>query len=87
MGRRLNHATPTVINTELIPFDESFYIIPDGQLEQWYYDNTTQYAPNRKITPLTLTPKLSVLAIIGSNYLSSLIPDFQKAFPDVQPVS
>ena len=59
MGRRLNVSTPTVINTELVPLDESFYIEASGQLEQWYYDNTNQYAPNRKPTPLTLTPKIS----------------------------
>ena len=59
MGRRLNISTPTVINTELIPLDESFYIETNGQLEQWYYDNTNQYAPNRKTSPLTLTPKIS----------------------------
>lgn len=60
MGRKLNVSTPTVINTELIPLDESFYIDSNGQLEQWYYDNTSQYAPNRKLTPLTLIPKISV---------------------------
>lgn len=59
MGRRLNLSTPTVINTELIPLDESFYIENNGQLEQWFYDNTNSYAPNRKLTPLTLTPKIS----------------------------
>jgi hypothetical protein len=42
-----------------MPLDESFYIEHDGQLEQWYYDNTEKYAPNRKLTPLTLIPKIS----------------------------
>lgn len=60
MGRKLNHPTPTVINTELVPLDESFYIEASGELEQWYYDNSKQFAPNRVITPLTLTPMLSV---------------------------
>lgn len=60
MGRKLNISNPTVINTELAPFDESFYVSADGQTEQWYYDNTAVYAPNRKLTPLTLTPHLSV---------------------------
>ena len=60
MGRRLNLPTPTVINTELIPLDESFYIEASGQLEQWYYDNTSQFAPNRRLAPLTLTPHISV---------------------------
>jgi len=59
MGRKLNVSTPTVINTELMPLDESFYIEHSGQFEQWYYDNTNKYAPNRKLTPLTLIPKIS----------------------------
>lgn len=59
MGRRINISTPTVINTELVPLDESFYLEYDGQLEQWYYDNTEQYAPNRKVTPLLLSPRIS----------------------------
>lgn len=59
MGRRLNVSTPTVINTELVPLDESFYLDVDGQTEQWYYDNTEQYAPNRKVTPLLLVPVIS----------------------------
>lgn len=59
MGRRLNVSTPTVINTELVPLDESFYLDVDGQTEQWYYDNTEQYAPNRKVTPLLLVPIIS----------------------------
>ena len=59
MGRRLNVSTPTVINTELMPLDELFYIEANGQLEQWFYDNTAQYAPNRALTPLTLTPVIS----------------------------
>lgn len=60
MGRRINISTPTVINTELIPLDESFYLDIDGQTEQWYYDNTKEYAPNRKVTPLLLVPVISV---------------------------
>lgn len=59
MGRKLNISTPTVINTELMPLDQSFYIELSGQLEQWYYDNTNQYAPNRRSTPLTLYPRIS----------------------------
>ena len=59
MGRRLNVSTPTVINTELIPLSESFYVEADGQLEQWYYENDERYAPNRKVTPMTLTPRIS----------------------------
>lgn len=59
MGRRLNTSQPVVINTELSPLDDSFYLEPSGQTEQWYYDNSGSYAPNRSTTPLTLTPMLS----------------------------
>lgn len=60
MGRKLNTSTPTVIQTELVPLDENFAIEANGTLEQWYYDNTTQYAPDRSITPLILSPKIMV---------------------------
>lgn len=60
MGRRLNIPIPTVIDTELVPLDEMFSIDNDSTLEQWYYDNNSKYAPNRKFTPLILTPKISV---------------------------
>lgn len=59
MGRRLNVSQPVVINTELAPLDDSFVVQPSGQTEQWYYDNTGQYSPNRQTTPLTLTPMVS----------------------------
>ena len=59
MGRRLNISQPAVINTELAPLDDSFYLSPSGQLEQWYYDNSSSYAPNRHTTPLTITPMIT----------------------------
>lgn len=57
---KLNSSTPTVINTELVPLDESFYIEKEGSTEQWFYDNTSQFAPDRSITPLILIPRISV---------------------------
>ena len=60
MGRRLNTSTPTVIQTELVPLDENFAIEANGTLEQWYYENNSQYAPDRSITPLILSPKIMV---------------------------
>lgn len=60
MGKRLNIPQPAVINTELAPFDENFEVVANGQLEQWYYDNDNTYAPNRTITPLILTPTITV---------------------------
>lgn len=74
MGRRLNLSTPTVINTELKPLDESFYIEASGQLEQWFYENTSQFAPDRSITPLRLTPRISVY---DSDTRISYTPTFQ----------
>lgn len=73
MGRRINVSTPTVINTELVPLDESFYIDVDGQMEQWYYDNTEQYAPNRKVTPLLLVP---VISAFDKDTSTSYTPSF-----------
>jgi len=61
MERRFNVQQPTVIATELRPLDESFYLDGDGSYEQWYYDNTQQYAPNRFIIPLVLTPHIHVV--------------------------
>lgn len=59
MGRKLNTSQPVVINTELAQLDDSFYVEPSGQTEQWYYDNSNSYAPNRQTTPLTLTPMIT----------------------------
>ena len=60
MGRRLRTSTTTVIDTELCPLDDSFIIEASGSTEQWYFDNTSQWSPNRRLTPLILTPKLSL---------------------------
>ena len=61
MGKRVSISQPAVIQTELRPLDESFWVDGNSQLEQWYYQNTGVFAPDRQITPLTLTPKLSLL--------------------------
>ena len=61
MGRKLNISQPAVIQTELRPLDENFWIDANGSLEQWYYQNTNVFAPDRQITPLILTPYLSVI--------------------------
>ena len=69
MGRKLNASTPTVINTELRPLTESFYVEASSQTAQWFYDNTSQYAPDRKLTPLVLSP-----------FLSAFDPDTQQSY-------
>ena len=61
MGRRLNVSQPVVVNTELKPLDIVFQVNASGQLEQWYYDNTGQWQPNRKVTPLILTPAITAV--------------------------
>ena len=49
-----------VMDVLLPPFTESFYIEASDTLQQWHYDQTGQYMPDRAITPLTLRPMLSV---------------------------
>lgn len=73
--RKFNSSQPAIINTELRALDESFSIENDGLLEQWYYDNTQQYSPNRLITPLTLTAKL--IAVDGDTH-TAYTPTFQN---------
>ena len=60
MGNRISISQPAVIHTELRPLDESFWIGANGQLEQWYNENDNVFAPDRTVTPLTLSPHLSV---------------------------
>lgn len=61
MGRKLNISTPTVINTELVPLTTSFGLEPNGLTEQWYYENTNVFSPDRQITPLVITPRISAV--------------------------
>lgn len=61
MGKRINTSTTTVINTELIPLADIFELIPNGQTEQWYYENTNIFAPDRQVTPLIITPKITAV--------------------------
>lgn len=61
MGKRLAISQPAVIQTELRPLSENFWIESSGQLEQWYYQNNGVYSPDRQITPLILAPHLSAL--------------------------
>ena len=56
MGRKINVSQPVVVNTELTPLDIVFNLTNSATLEQWYYDNSQQWSPDRTITPLILTP-------------------------------
>lgn len=59
MGRKMNTPQPLVLDTQYEPLVDNFEIIASGQLEQWYYDNTNQFSPDRSVTPLVLTPSIS----------------------------
>lgn len=59
MGRRLNVSQPAVITTELKPLDMVFNLTPNGVTEQWYYDNSNDWQPNRQRTPLIITPSIT----------------------------
>ena len=57
---KLNTSTSLVVNTELVPFDTHVELVADGSKEQWYYENTAEDAPDRTVTPLTITPTLTL---------------------------
>jgi len=65
MGRRINISQPTVIETDLTPLSDNFFIDNSDALEQWYYDNheptESGYSPDRLLTPLVLMPKVSAV--------------------------
>ena len=44
----------------LPPFTESFQIVASDAVSQWHYDQDGSYLPDRAITPLLLSPELSV---------------------------
>lgn len=58
MSSRLSTSQPVTIETELIPLVDNFWLEANGQTEQWYYDNTGEYAPDRSIIPLIITPNI-----------------------------
>ena len=72
MGKILNTSQPTVINTDLSPLTDTFYISANGDLDQWYYENTGDYAPNRQTTPLVISPHITAAdAEAGVSYTPS----------------
>lgn len=73
MGRRINISQPTVIKTELPPLTDLFDIDPSDTLEQWFYSNSGEYKPNRQLSPLVLTPRLSAVdETTGLSYRPSI---------------
>lgn len=59
MGKRISMSQPVEVSTELIPLVDSFWLDASGELEQWYYENTGDFAPDRQLIPLIITPCLS----------------------------
>lgn len=51
---------PMTLDVLLPPFTESFDIVPSDAVSQWHYDQDGSYLPDRAVTPLVLTPTLSV---------------------------
>lgn len=53
--------SPAVITTTLPPLNDMFEVEASDALEQWYYANSRGYKPDRTLTPLVLTPKLTAV--------------------------
>ena len=60
MAKKIGISRPMVLDVLLSPFRESFYIDASDTLQQWHYDQTGGYLPDRAISPLILTPRISV---------------------------
>lgn len=60
--KQLAIASPMVITTEYRPLQDVFFDIVgnDEPLEQWYYQNSGIYKPDRRIENLILTPEITV---------------------------
>lgn len=60
MGKKIGTTRPMTLDVLLPPFTESFQIVASDSITQWHYDQDGSYLPDRAITPLILTPTLSV---------------------------
>lgn len=61
MSKRLSISQPTVIDTELTPLNDNFWLETNGSTEQWYYENDGTFSPNRETTPLIIKPHVSAV--------------------------
>lgn len=66
MRKKLSISQPTVINTELAPLDDNFWLEANGETEQWLYENTGEYKPNRTVTPLIITPMIKAVDTVSN---------------------
>lgn len=65
MGKKLSISQPTVINLELSPLSDTFWLDTDGgSVEQWYSVNDNKYYPDRTSNNLIISPKLSVVDVL-----------------------
>ena len=60
MGKKIGTTRPMTLDVLQPPFTESFQIVASDSITQWHYDQDGSYLPDRAITPLILTPTLSV---------------------------
>lgn len=77
MGRRINISQPTVIETDLTPLSDNFFIEPSDTTEQWFYENhdssNNGYSPDWVTTPLVLKPKVSAIdTFTGTEYTPNI---------------
>lgn len=77
MTKRLSISQPVVIDTELTPLDDTFWLEPNGATEQWYYVNNNSFSPNRTITPLLIVPKINA---VDHSTNTSYSPQFSSDF-------
>lgn len=61
MGKKLSISQSVVIDTELTPLNDNFWLEANGSTEQWYYENDGSISPNRETTPLIIKPRISAV--------------------------
>lgn len=61
MSKRLSLSQPVVIDTELTPLNDNFWLEANGRTEQWYYENNGSFSPDREQTPLIIKPHVSAI--------------------------
>jgi len=58
--KRVKITNPAVIDTTLSPLTESYHIEGNATYQQWYYNIDGSYKPDRQITPLILSPRITL---------------------------
>ena len=76
MAMRLGPSEPEVIQIEPTPLTISKRLINVGLLEQLYYSNDNSYVPDRRLSPLTLSPEI---ICSDPDSQSTFVPTFASA--------